>query len=164
MTEIELNNNDKLLIKADIKISMMLVLIVTIGFIILIGLILGIMFIFGTRPSDGFMTRCLKGVGLLFMPFLGLSWPNILKYIDLKKGKKLIIETDDYEVINKKDTAYILTHGDNKQKIQIDNRLIPLIKSSQPLTMEISRFAKSLLYISQDTENLLNKLNNDDSK
>jgi len=164
MTETNLNSNDKLQLKADIKISMVLGLLFSIVLVIIVGLIPGVMFIIGKRPSDGFVTRGLYIFGLLFIPFLAISWTNILKYIDLKKGKKLIIKTDDYEVINKKDTSYILTRGDNKQKIKIDNDLVPFIKLSQPLTMEISKLAKSLLFISHDNNNLLDKLYNEENK
>ena len=158
MTETNLNSNDKLQLMADIKISMLLGLLFSIVLVIIVGLIPGVMFIIGKRPSDGFVIRGLYIFGLLFIPFLAISWTNILKYIDLKKGKKLIIKTDDYEVINKKDTSYILTRGDNKQKIKIDNDLVPFIKLSQPLTMEISKLAKSLLFISHDNNNLLDKI------
>lgn len=164
MTETELNKNDKLRLRADIKISRVLGLLFSLALVIIVGLIPGVMFIFGKRPSDGFVTRGLYIIGLLFIPFLAISWTNILKYIDLRQGKKLIFKTDDYDVINKKDTAYILTRGDNKQKIKIDNELIPFIKSSQPLTMEISNLAKSLLFISHDTNNLIDKLYNDEKQ
>ncbi|MFN8321044.1 MAG: hypothetical protein U0T74_00175 [Chitinophagales bacterium] len=164
MIDTDLNSNDKLQLKADIKISMVFGFLFSIALVILVGLIPGVMFVFGKRPSDGFVTRGLYIIGLLFIPFLAISWTNILKYIDLKKGKKLIIKTDNYEVINKKDTAYILTHGDNKQKIKIDKELVPHIKPSQALTMEISKLAKSLLFISHDNNNLLDKLYNDENK
>lgn len=164
MTETELNSNDKLQLKADIKISMVLGLLFSIALVIIVGLIPGVMFIFGKRPSDGFLTRGLYIIGLLFIPFLAISWTNILKYIDLKKGKKLIIKTDDYEVISKKDTVYILTRGDKKQKIKIDKELVPNINPSQTLTMEISKLTKSLLFISHDNDNLLDKLYNDENK
>ena len=162
MTVTELNSNDKLRLRADIKTFLVLGLLFSIALVIIIGLIPGVMFIFGKRPTDGFVARCLYIIGLLFIPFLAISWTNILKYIDLRQGKKQIFKTDDYEVINKKDTAYILTRGDNKQKIKIDNELIPFIKSSQPLTIEISNLAKSLLFISYDTDNLLDKLYNEE--
>jgi hypothetical protein len=71
---------------------------------------------------------------------------------------------DDYEVINKKETAYLLTHGNNKQKIKINNELVPFINASQPLTIEISNLSKSLLFISHDRDNLLDKLYNDENK
>jgi len=164
MTETELNSNDKLQLRADIKISMVIGVLFLLTLVIIVGLIPGVMFIFGKRPLDGFVTRGLYIVGLLFIPFLAISWTNILKYIDLKKGKKLIIKTDDFEVINKKDNAYILTRGDNKQKIKIDNELVHFIKLSQPLTIEISKLAKSLLFISHDNDNLLEKLFNEENK
>jgi hypothetical protein len=164
MTVSELNNNDKLQLRSDIKISLMIGLLFSFALVIIVGLILGVMFIFGKRPSDGFVTRGLYLIGLLFTPFFLVSWTNILKYIDLRKGKKLIYKTDDYEIINSKDNAYILTRGDNNMKIKIDNELIPFIKSSQPLTIEICKLSKSLLFISHDTENLLDKSYKDDNK
>jgi len=67
------------------------------------------MLIIGKRTSDGFVTRGLYIIGLLFIPFLAISWTNIIKYIDLRKGKKLIFKTNDFELISKTDTTYILT-------------------------------------------------------
>lgn len=164
MTETDLNSNDKLQLRADIKISMLLGFLFSIALVIIVGLIPAVMLIFGKQPSDGYVTRSLYIIGLLFIPFLAIYWINILKYIDLRKGKKLIIKTYDFEVINKKDTAYILTRGDNKQKIKIDKELVPFIKLSQPLTIEISKSAKSLLFISHDNDNILDKLYNDENK
>ncbi|WP_299568266.1 hypothetical protein [uncultured Pedobacter sp.] len=70
MTETELNKNDKLRLRADFKISMVLGLLFSLSLVIIVGLILGVMFIFGKRPSDGFVTRGLYIIGLLFIPFL----------------------------------------------------------------------------------------------
>src|SRR5690606_2870260 len=64
MTEIELNKNDKLRLRADIKISMVLGLLFSLALVIIVGLIPGVMFIFGKRPSDGFVTRGLYIIGL----------------------------------------------------------------------------------------------------
>ena len=164
MKEAELNSNDKLLLKADIKISMMLGLLFTIALVIIVGLIPGVMFVFGKRPSDGFITRGLFIVGLLFTPFLVISWTNILKYIDLRKGKKLIFITDSYEVICEKDKVFILTSGADKQKIKIAKDLVPFIKPLEPLTIEISNLSKSLLFISHSNENLLDNLYKEDNK
>ena len=164
MTEADLNNNDKLQLRADIKISMVLGLLFSLALVIIVGLIPGVMFILGKQTSNGFVTRSLYIIGLLFIPFLAISWTNVLKYIDLKKEKKIIIKTNDFTVINKKDTAYILTSSDNKQKIKIDKKLVPLIKLSQTLTIEISKVAKSLLFISHDNDNLLDKLYGSENK
>jgi hypothetical protein len=164
MTETDLNSNDKLQLKADIKISMLLGLLFSLAIVVLIGLILGVMFIFGQRPSDGFVIRFLYIIGFSFLPLLAVSWTNILKYIDLKKGKKLIFKTVDFEIKNKKDKAYILIQGNNKLKIKIDKELVSFINPSQTLTIEISNLAKSLLFISHGNDNLLDKQNNDENK
>ena len=158
MIETELNSNDKLRLKADIKISMIIGFLFSIALIIFVLVIPALMFIFGNRPSDGFVTRSLSIIGILFIPFLAISWTNILKYIDLSRGKKLIYKSDNFEVINRKNTAYIMTFGHHKQKIEIDIELVPFIESSQPLTIEISNLAKSVLFISHDCDNLLDKI------
>ncbi len=133
-------------------------LLFSIALVLFIALIPGVMLIFGKRTSDVFVTRGLYIIGLLFIPFFAISWTNIIKYIDLRKGKKLIFKTNDFELISKTDTTYILTGDHNRQKIKIHNELVPFIKPSQPLTIEISNLAKSLLFISHDSDNLLDKL------
>jgi hypothetical protein len=155
MTETTLNSKDKLRLKTDIKISMGVGLLFSLALIIIVGLITGMIFIFGKQPSDGFVKRALFTFGLLFIPSLAISWTNILKYFDLRKGKKLIIKTNDYNIVSKRDSAFILTSGNNKRKIKIQIELVPFIKSSQPLTIEISNLSKSLLFISNDNDNLL---------
>jgi hypothetical protein len=109
MTEIELNINDKLRLRTNIKISMVLGLLFSLALTIIVGLIPGVMFIVGIRPSDGFVTCGLYIIGLLFIPFLAISWTNILKYIDLKQDKKLTFKTDEYDVIDKKLSLHIYT-------------------------------------------------------
>lgn len=166
MTETHLNIHDKSKLKADIKISLVIGFLFSILIIVLVGLIPAISFLFNKETSEGFLTRGLFISGLLFLPFVVVSWTNILKYIDLRKGLKLIIQTDDYKVVKKKGSAFILIGGDTKQKIKIDTGLAAYINISQPLTIEISKLGKSLLFISNnnDKDNLLDKLYNDDNQ
>jgi hypothetical protein len=161
MTEVRLNSNDKLKLKADIKISMILGLLFSMLLIIFVGLISGIFFIFGKQPLGGLLTRGLILIGLLFIPFLAISWINVIKYIDLKRGKKLIFTTGNYKIVDKKDTLYILTHDHNNQRIKIDKGLAFFIELPRPLRMEISNLSKSVLFISHDDDNLLDKLYDD---
>lgn len=163
MTERDLNSEEKLQLTGDIKLSILTGLLFSVAIMIFFGLVIGVMVFIG-KPSDGFKTRILYIIGISFLPLLAVLWTNILKYIDLKKGKKLIIETDSYEVISKKDTAYILTRGEKKQKIEIDKALVPYINPTQSLTMGISKLGRSLLFISHDSDNLLDKLDNHENK
>ena len=162
MTEIDLNISDKKRLKSDIKISLVIGLLFSVVLVIIVGLVPGILFIIGKRPSKGFVSRGLYILALLFIPFLVISWTNLLKYIDLKKGKKYNFKTEDYEVLKEKDKAFILTKGDVKHKIKIDNLLIEFVKSPKPLVIEISKLSKFLLFISHDNKNLLDKLYNDE--
>lgn len=161
MTEAILNYKDKLRLRSEIKISMVLGLLFSVALVVIVLLIPGVMFFFDKRPSEGFVTRGLFIVGHLLIPFLAISWKNILKYLDLIKGKKLLFKTVEYEIFNIKDKAYILIHGNINQKISIDRNLVSLIKPTQPLTIEITILAKSLLFISHNEDNLLDKINID---
>jgi hypothetical protein len=164
MTEIELNNNDKQKLKVEIKISMILGLLISIVLVVIVGVIPGLLFLFGKQPSEGFLGRSFFTLVLLFIPFLAISWTNILKYIDLKKGKKQNITTTNYKIIKKKDNTFIVIHNGKQKKIKIDHKLIDYINLSQPLILEISKFTKSLLFISHDNDNLLDKLYNDENQ
>ena len=100
MTEAHLNSKDKLQLMADIKISMVLGLLLSLAILIIFGLAMGVMLVFG-KPSEGFVTRGLCIFVISFTPLLINSWTNILRYIDIKKGEKLIIKSDNYEIVNK---------------------------------------------------------------
>lgn len=160
MTETDLNIDDKSRLKADIKISLVIGLLFTIVLVVLVGLVPGIMFLFGKKPSDGFMSRCLFILGLLFLPFLIISWTNVLKYFDLRKGKKNVLNTENYELVTGKDNSFILTSDNAKQKIKISNEIVKFIKPEQPLTIEICILSKLILFISHDSINLIDKFDN----
>lgn len=162
MIEAELNSNDKLRLKKDIKMSLVFTFLFCTTLIIILGAILGIMLILGKQPIDGFIKRGLYITALLFIPFFVICCINLLKYIDLKKGKKLVFTTNNYEVINKKDNCSIVIKSYNSHKIKINDELVPLIKLSQPLTLGISNLTKSLLFISHNNDNLLDNLYSDD--
>ena len=67
----------------------------------------------------------------------------------------------DYEIINKKGKFYIINKDNTKQKVEIDDKLVELINLTQPLTVERSPLTNSLLFISHDSHNLLDKIDND---
>jgi len=161
MTQADLTINDKARLKDDIKLSLIIGVIFSIALVILVGLIPLILFLFGNSPSDGFLTRGLYIIGLLFLPFLAISWDNLLKYIDLQKGRKLILKIIDYEIINKKGKVFIINKDNTKQKVEIDDKLVEFMDLAQPVTIELSPLTKSLLFISHDSNNWLDKLDND---
>src|SRR6478609_8329502 len=101
MIELELNETDKKRIKDDIKLTLILGFLFTL-FIIAIVFVIPIVLLLFHKPVDGFMYRGLLIIGALSLPMLAISWKNILKYIDLKRGKKINFSTTDYEIKKEK--------------------------------------------------------------
>lgn len=85
MTEVKLTNNDRLRLKAEIKISTILGLLFSFIIIICVGLIYGLMLAFDKRTSGDLSIPGLILIGLICIPFLAISWSNFIKFIDLKK-------------------------------------------------------------------------------
>ena len=157
MTEVELNNSDKLRLKNDMKLSLILGLLFTIILVTIVAIILGILFFFDKQPTDGFITRSLYILGGLSIPLVGISWKNIIKFIDLKKGVKIRFTSMNYEIKTGKDETFIIAIDNNNQKIKIYDNMETYIESPKPLIVEMSKLTKTLLFISHDTENLLEK-------
>jgi hypothetical protein len=157
MTEVELNNSDKLRLKNDMKLSLILGLLFTIILVTIVAIIPGILFLFGKQPTDGFITRSLYILGGLSIPLIAISWKNVIKFIDLKKGVKIRFTSMNYEIKTGKDETFIIAIDNNNQKIKIYDNMETYIESPKPLIVELSKLTKTLLFISHDTENLLEK-------
>lgn len=157
MTEIELTQRDIKRIKSDIKLTLILGMLFTIGLIILVFIIPLILTLFN-KPADGFANRALFSIGLLSLPLIGISWKNLVKYIDLVRSKKISFKTTDYDIIKGKDGFVLSTKTPLKLKFDLYDKLPELIRLDEPIKIELTRLSKTLLYISQDGENLLEKV------
>ena len=155
MNKIAINQVDRIRLKADIKGSLIFGLLFCVALILIVGIIPSILFLFGKSPTNGFLHRSLYILGLLFLPFLVISWANILKHIDLKRGNKIQIQTQDYEIKKKKHTVIITTRDPNKQKIESYHNIFPFINQNQKITIEFAPLSKTLLFISHDKNNFL---------
>src|SRR5688500_385297 len=102
MTETELTHTDKKRIKDEIKVTLIIGLLLTTTFVVFIFIVPIILTIFN-KPKDGFIGRGLMTIGLLSLPVLAISRKNIIKYVDLCKGKKITFKTSDYEIKKEKD-------------------------------------------------------------
>jgi hypothetical protein len=80
----------------------MFLLIFTVALVVLVLIIPLILYTFGTA-ADGFARQSLFIIVGLALPFIAVSWTNILKYVDLWTGKKIRLQTADYDI--KKQTA-----------------------------------------------------------
>ena len=85
-----------------------------------------------------------------------LGKTSLLKYFDLRKGKKVRIETKDYEVRKTKKSTLLLTKNP-ASKFQINDNLVPLINVNKMLFFEFTQNSKTLLFISNDSLNLLDE-------
>lgn len=153
--ELELTEADKRTLKQDIKItlSVSLLFCVALFFLVSVGPVL--FALSGYRPADGFVSRGLFILGLFFLPFLAVSWKNLLKYADIKRGKKLVIETTDYEINKTKNSVSLLLKDNGNRTIEVRDGLLSLIDVSRPLKIEIAILSKTLVFISHDNKNLL---------
>jgi len=163
MNELKLNQADIKRIKEDIRLTTIIGLIFTIALIVITLIIPTILLLF-FKPADGFVTRALIVSGTFFLLFLGISWKNFVKYIDLRIGKKINIKTGDYEIEKAKEGFVLKTKSPLKLKLDLWDEMPPLIKNAEPITFEITKLSKTLLYISQDTVNLLEKIENETEK
>jgi hypothetical protein len=157
MNEKKLNEVDKNRIKTEIKLSMILGLLFTIALIVVVFIVPSVLF-FLNKPSDGFIKRGLFILALLSFPMLLVSWKNVIKYIDLKRGNKIHFQTTDYEIKKEKEDFVLRVNTPSKMQFDLYDKLPDLIKFKEPITIEATRLSKTLLYISQGNGNLLEKV------
>jgi hypothetical protein len=155
MKKVELTQADKMRLKQNIKISIILGFLFFLVLIIIIGIVPGVLFLFGKRPADGFVTRGLIILGLISIPFLVLSWNNILKFLDIKRGKKLEFVSSDYEIIKNKSSVSLRLKDNANRDIEVWDELLPLIDITQPLKIDIAILSKEIIFISHNNKNLL---------
>lgn len=102
-------------------------------------------------------------MGLLSLPLIGISWKNFIKYIDLLRRRKISFRTSDYEIKKEKNGFVLWTRTPVGLKFDLYEKLPDLIKLEEPVTIETTKSSKTLLFISQDSENLLEKLEREDN-
>ncbi|MCB9034287.1 MAG: hypothetical protein H6553_10650 [Chitinophagales bacterium] len=155
MQELELTKTDKAILKQDINISFIVgfVFCVALFILVIVGPILFVLF--GYRPADNFVSRGLFTLGLFFILFIAVSWKNILKFVDIKRGKKLVIETTDYEIKKTKNSVLLRLKDNENRTIEIWEELLPLIDISRPLKIDIAILSKTIIFISHNNKNLL---------
>jgi hypothetical protein len=80
---------------------------------------------------------------------------NILIFIDLKLNKKIALKTKEYSIKQTKDGAILKFRSPVKRKIHLYEGLIRLIKQGEPITIEVAKWSKFLLAVSQNNTNLV---------
>jgi hypothetical protein len=161
MTEKKLTEADRKRIKDEIKLTSIIALIFSIALIILVLIVPLILHFFG-KTADGFGRRSLYVMCGLSLPFLAMSWGNLFKFIDLKRGKKLNFKTTDYEIKKEKEDFVLKVKSPIEVEFDLYNKIPTLLKTKESLTLETTRLSKTLLFISQDNENLLERIEKED--
>jgi hypothetical protein len=158
MQEIDINTIDRKIIRSDIWVSMFLGTLFLLAIIGLVALIFFIGVLLKANPSTGVVDRVMYFlVGILIL-YIALLYPNFIKLIDLIKGKKVILNLSSYTIDNIKDIHYVVSSDKKYGKIEIYDDLVPEIKKDLPLQIEVSKYSKIVLYISNDKENLLERI------
>jgi hypothetical protein len=152
----EITDLDRRRIKLDIRISLLLSS-VFFGGIMLLILIIALVAYCLPNPTNGFLNRFLYIESIFIFLYLMFQWNNLLKYFDLIKGKKVRIETKNYEVKKTKKSTLLITKNPTF-KFQIDDSLLPLIDINKTLFFEFTQNSKILLFISNDSKNLLEEI------
>ncbi|WP_298303201.1 hypothetical protein [Flavobacterium sp.] len=151
-----LNDLDKKRIKLDIKLSLFFSTIFFGGIILLLTIIFGII-IFFTNPVEGYLSRFFQIIFFFFVMFISINVKNILKFIDLREGNKIRIQTNSYKLITQKKSTFLITN-ETKIKLEIDSDLLKLIDPEKPIAFEYTKKSKTLLFISNNDYNMLEKL------
>ena len=155
--EIELSQADKTTLKQNIKVSLIVGLLFCVALVLIVAIVPAFFLLFGKQPTEGFVSRGLLILGLLFLPFLGISWKNFLKYVDIKRGKKLVIVTTDFEINKTKSSVSLRLIDNDNRKIEVWEGLLPFINISKPLKIHIAILSKTIIFISHDNKNLLDE-------
>lgn len=152
----EITDYDRTRIRLDIKISIFFSSMIFGGILVLL-LAAFVALYFFTNPTAGFFNRALYIQSLLIALYFIFQWNNLLKYIDLKKGKKIRFETDSYKIKMNKNSTILLTENPN-MKFRIDDNIVPLIDQNKMLSLEFTKNSKTLLFLSNDNINLLDEI------
>lgn len=155
MQEVELTQADKLTLRQDIKVSLIIAFLFCFALVLIVAIIPGVLFLFGKCPADGFVKRGLFILLLLFIPFIAISWNNFLKYIDIRRGKKLEFVSADYEITKTKNSVSLRLKDNGNRDIEVWDALLPLIDITRPLKIDVAILSKAIIFISHDNKNLM---------
>jgi hypothetical protein len=158
MTEIRLTDGDKKRIKIDIQLTLFFGTALILLLIILVGLIPLIAFVFGKTPADGFVKRGLFFLSFVLLLHITITWKNLFKFVDLRTGRKINFQTNDFELDKTKTGLVLVTRSPIKLKLDLYDQLEQFISLKSPLTIEVTKLSKTLLFVSHDKDNLLDKV------
>jgi hypothetical protein len=155
MDELELTQKDRERIKVQIKLPQIITLLFTVALILFLVLIPFGLYLFGKNLADGWIQRGGLILAIMVIPLIVMSLTNIVKIVDLRTGKKLKLETSHYDLKKTKNDTILQIRAPLKLELGLYDGLLPLLKASEPITVEIAKRSKILLSITQGGDNLL---------
>ena len=160
MQIISLNNFDKKKLKVDIKINLFMTTLFYLLVLLFLAVVFGIVYLF-FEFELGYINRTFIILLSFFLPFIFLYFITFLKYIDLKYNKKLKFNSSNYVLNKKGDSNFIVFKNPKKIKFLIDDELLSFINKNEALNIEYTLVSKTLLFISNNNDNYLDKIAKD---
>lgn len=161
MTEKELTEADKRRIRSHIILTTILGTVAALGLILLLFMALGAAYLLGFKPAHTLSIRVWIVVGCISMLIPLLASKNILKVVEIIGEKKMVFVTDDFYIEKRTDRTYLVS-TQPPLKIEIYDALVPMLKPSVALNIELTKLSKTVLFISHDHENLLERVESDE--
>jgi len=113
-----------------------------------------LLFVYSTNTLKGFIQIAVIALSSFILGLILFFNDYFKTHLDLKSNLKIRITLNDYEIINGKKDTFLKT-TEPKLRIALDQDLLPHININQPITIEITKRSKSLLFISHNENNLL---------
>ena len=157
MTEKELTEADRRRIRSHIILTFILGTVAALGLIVLLFMALGTAYLMGFKPAHTLSMRIWLVVGCICMLIPLLASKNILKMIEIFGEKKVVLVTDDFYIEKQTDRTYLVSTLP-PLKIEIYDALVPMLKPSVALNIELTKLSKTVLFISHDHENLMERV------
>lgn len=150
-------------IKKELQISSLL----WVGYILVILLLSALVYLIAVgffTPVDGFESRGLLAIVMFLLPVSMGIWHAAIGFLDLYRGEKMLIRSTDYVISEIKHNTYLVIKDVKCSKVPVYKGMVPMIDIDKPIEIEIARFSKILLSVSDGTCNLLDKFEADDLK
>lgn len=157
MKEKELTEADKRRIRSHIILTLILGTLVALGLILLLFMALGAAYLMGFKPAHALSMRVWIVVGCICMLIPLLASKNLLKMVEIMREKKMVFVLNDFYIEKQTDRTYLVSIQP-PLKIEIYDTLVPMLKPSVALNIELTKLSKTVLFISHDHENLMERV------
>ncbi|HKC67690.1 MAG TPA: hypothetical protein VKG26_05630 [Bacteroidia bacterium] len=157
MTEEKLTSTDRKRILMHLKNSYLAGL----GFLVAVLLFMAITHsgfaLFGLNHHANWLKRIVSVFSVFFFIVCVVAASYYNHYLDLINGKKISLTINRYKIVTIKRYAYLITDIPKYNRIELDADQLPFINRNQPLKLELAKRSELMLFLSNGTENYLDK-------